>query len=201
MRAAAALAIALALGACAATPPPVDLSGAWPARAGDYDEITAAWTRRAVLRGHFQQTLEVIGTFRSPPWQAAAAARSARARGSSPEAAVEAARAADATADYEIALVVTTYDRAENDLDRGARSIWKLALVDAGGTETPPSSIVRDRRPPEVLRAELPEVGDFAEVYLVRFPRTAAALGPEVPSVTLRMWSARGAVSLVWKAR
>lgn len=197
-RAAALLACALA--ACAAAPPPVDLSGAWPARAGDYDDVTAAWTRRATLRGHFQQTLELVATFRSPEWRAAAAARSARMRGAAPDAAVAAARPAD-DAGYEIALVVTTYDRAENDLDRGDRSIWRLALVDASGVETPPTSVVRDRRPPEVIRAELPALGDFSEAYVATFPRSAAVFGPGASTVKLRMWSSRGGVQVEWKAR
>lgn len=190
------LAGALASAGCAAAPPPVDLSGAWPAQPGDYETVTRAWTRKVILRGHFQQTLELIATFRSPQWQAAAAARSARSRGSSAEAALEEARAAEG--DYEISLVVTTYNRDENDLDRGERSIWKLALVDDKGVETPPIEIVRDRRPAEVIRAEVLEYGDFAEAYVARFPRSAAALGPDVSAVKLRMWSSRGAVQVVW---
>ena len=191
--------LAAAAAACSRTPPPVDLSGAWPTSAGDYDDVTDAWTRRAILRGHFQQTLELIATFRSPQWRAAAA-RAASVRGGSTAAAQEAARAAE-TGPYEFALVVSTYDRAENDLDRGDRSIWRVALVDDRGTETLATEIVRDKRPPEVIRAELPEFGDFANAYIARFPRTAAILGPGVSAVTLRMWSSRGAVQLIWKAR
>jgi len=192
--------LACALAACAAAPPPVDLSGTWPARAGDYHDVTKEWTRRTVLRGHFQQTLELIATFRSPPWRAAAAAREASARGAT-DGTVESLARAAAEGDYEISLVVTTYDRAENDLDRGARSSWKLALVDEQGTETPPIEVVRDRRPPDVIRAEVPEFGDFATAYVARFPRSAAALGPDAKRIKLRMWSSRGAVQLVWNAR
>lgn len=192
-----ALLAAMAAG-CSRPPPPVDLSGAWPATPGELAEVRDAWTRRAVLRGDFHQALEVYATFLAPPWHAAAAAREARARGATYQ--PEAAQAA-AGADYQIRLVVTTHDRNENDLDRGERSVWRLALVDARGVETPASGIVRDKRPREVIAAELPHLGDFAEVYTATFPRAAAVLGPDVQAVTLRMWSARGAVALTWRAR
>ena len=69
------------LAACARTPGPVDLTGAWPAQAGDYDDVNRAWTRRATLRADFSQMLEVIATFHAPPWHAARAARETRQRG------------------------------------------------------------------------------------------------------------------------
>jgi hypothetical protein len=97
---------------CSRPPPPVDLSGAWPATPGELAEVRDAWTRRAVLRGDFHQALEVYATFLAPPWHAAAAAREARARGATYQ--PEAAQAA-AGADYQIRLVVTTHDRNEND--------------------------------------------------------------------------------------
>ncbi|HVK76074.1 MAG TPA: hypothetical protein VM734_22265, partial [Kofleriaceae bacterium] len=65
---------------------------------------------------------------------------------------------------------------------------------------TAPIEIVRDRRPLEVLRAELPEVTEFAKVYIATFPRSANVLRPDARAVTLKMWSSRGGVALVWKA-
>lgn len=187
----------LVVAACARPPGPVDLSGTWPAQPGDYDAVNRAWTRRAILRADYSQLLELYATFRAPPWHAARAARDARQRGG-PGDVIAAAARTDAEGELEFALVVTTHDRAENDLDRGARSVWRLALVDERGVETAPSAIVRDKRPPAVLRAELPEFGDFAVAYRVRFPRAAMALGPDVRTVTLKMWGARGAVALRW---
>jgi hypothetical protein len=195
----AALALALCFG-CASTPAPVDLSGQWPARADSYVDANDAWTRRAVLRADFSQVLEVIATFHAPPWHAARAQREASLRGGATEPVLAAARTA-ADGDYEFALVVTTHDRAENDLDRGDRSVWRLALVDTRGTEVAPVAIERDKRPPAVLRAELPEYGDFAVAYRVRFPRAAAVLGPDATAVVLKMWSSRGAVALTWRGR
>ena len=79
-----ALALVLALGglgsgACARPPGPVDLSGAWPAQADDYDAVNRAWTRRATLRADYSLALEVYATFHAPPWHAARAAQIGRA--------------------------------------------------------------------------------------------------------------------------
>ncbi len=197
-----ALAAATAVAACGSTPGPVPLSASWPERSGEYEDVTAAWTRRAVLRGQYQQVLELYGTFRSPTWRAAYAEREARIRkveGAARDALFAKAKLA-AEGDYEIALVVTTYDRTENDLQRGDRSVWRLALVDDKGIETPPSSIVRDKRPLEVLKVELPEVNEFAEVYVATFPRSANVLRDDARRMTFKMWSPRGGVELAWLA-
>lgn len=188
---------------CAAAPPPVALSDSWPSQAGDYDDVNQAWTRTATMRGEYQQALEVHATFRSPEWRLAHASREARIRnleGPARDALLTEARTA-ADGDYEVTLVVTTYDRSENDLHRGDRSVWKLALVDDTGVETAPAKVTRDRRPPEILRAELTKLGDFAEVYVARFPRTSGILHAGARKFALKMWSAKGGVELTWLAR
>lgn len=196
-------ALGLAVTGCAGGPGPVTLSETWPDRAGDYDDVNEAWTRSATLRGEYQEALEVHATFRSPEWRAAHASREASIRkldGAGRDALFAAARTA-AAGDYEVALVVTTYDRSENDLHRGERSVWRLALVDDGGVETPPVKVVRDRRPIGILRAELPKLGDFAQVYVASFPRTSAVLRDGARKVALKMWSVKGGVELVWLSR
>lgn len=205
MRSVAALAMvaALALGAaCTPAPRAVALTETWPSQPGTYDEVNRAWTRSATLRGSYQQVLQVHATFHAPEWRAAHAGREAAIRklaGPAREALYTAARTA-AAGDYEVALVVTTYDRSENDLHRGERSVWRVALVDDAGVETTPLAIVRDRRPIEVLRAELAELGDFAEVYVARFPRAAAVLRDGARRMALKISSPRGGVELVWAA-
>jgi hypothetical protein len=201
----AALALALAVGgaSCGAAPAPLKLTDAWPSRAGDFEATNKAWTRKAVLRGEYQQALELFATFHSPEWRAARAAEDVKMRGlsgSSADAVFAAAKVA-AEGDYEFTLIMTTYERSENDLHHGDRSVWRLVLVDDAGHETPPSKIVKDKRPPEILRAELPVLGDFATVYTATFPRTAGVLHEGAQRVSLRMWSARGAVELVWAAQ
>ena len=200
------LALGLGLAGCGAVGHhPVDLAGAWPeptAPRQPFAKVDRAWTRRAVLRAGFQQVLDVHATLRSPAWRAAWAEREIRVRGLPATEAdgVRAAARAAADGDYELTLVVVTYDRAENDLDRGLRSIWRLALIDDAGHETTASEVIRDRRPTDVLRTEVATYGDFAEVYVARFPKAAAVLHPGARRARLKLSSTRGRVILTWHA-
>jgi len=192
----------LVMAGCARGPGPVPLTDTWPDRPGDLEQVNRAWTRHGTLRGQYQMVLDVHAVFRSPSWWAAHAARQARIRkldDAGRTALLDEAREA-AAGDYQVALVVTTYDRRENDLDRGDRSIWRLRLVDDAGVETAPSQVKRDRRPVGVLRAELGPMSDFARVYQVHFPRSAGVLHDGARRVTLKMWSEHGGVELVWHA-
>ena len=199
----AALALALvALAACGPPAPPVRTTGEWPTELGDYRAVTVAWTRRAVLRGQYQEVLELVATFKSPDWRAAHAAREADYRGLNSDA--RAQRMAQAKADwegpYEVQMMVTTWDRRENDLDKGKRSVWHVVLVDDAGNEIEPLEIVKDKRPAFTVRAEFPGLGDFATAYVARFPRTTPLFGRDIRAVRLRMSSERGGVELVWSS-
>lgn len=201
----AAIGLALALAssaACGSTPPRVALTNDWPAAPGDYDDVVDTWTRTNVLRGAYQEVLELAGTLKSPAWRAANAAREADNRGLAGDARAQHMLAAQAEADgpYEIELMVTTWDRRENDLDRGKRSVWRVVLLGSDGQEIEPLEIVKDRRPAFQLRAQYPAYGDFAVAYVLRFAREANVLGPGVSQVRLRMSSVRGGVDLVWAA-
>jgi hypothetical protein len=208
IRTAAALAAFLALAAgCGGGPAatgPVSLAGTWPEHTDDYRQVTERWTRRAVLRTATEQVLDVFATFKSPEWHAAHAAHLAETERLAPRARAERmARAREAAIQepYELALLVTTHDRRENDLDKGARASWRLTLIDGQGNALEPVSVQRDRRPRGVIAAELPYLGDFAVPYVVRFPRDLALLGPDAQQIVLRMSSPRGAVELVWQNR
>jgi hypothetical protein len=197
-----AVTFAIAVGACASAPPPVKLVEDWPAQAGNYDETTEAWTRKTSLRGQYQEVLELAATFKSPEWRAARAARDAsyrRLEGAARDAFIGLAKA-DAAGPYEIELMVTTWDRRENDLDRGDRSVWRVVLVDEKGNEIPPLEIIKDRRPAFTVRADFPALGDFATPYIARFPRTTPLLGPGVKSLRLRLFGVRGGDEVVWNA-
>lgn len=189
--------------ACGASDPRVSLGGQWPDRVGDYEDVTRAWTRRAQMRTHYQEALDVSATFKSPEWRAAHAVRDAEVRGlSGParDARMTQARA-ESEGPYEIELLVTTWDRRENDLDRGARSVWRVRMLDEQGREIEPLEIVKDRRPAFVVRSEFPDFGDFATAYIVRFPREQPLLGPGVQRLRLHMSNARGGVQLEWHGR
>jgi hypothetical protein len=195
-------ALVLVVIGCGATAPRVPLEDAWPSSAGDYEDVTARWTRRTEIQTSYQQVLELSATFKSPEWRAAHAARDASHRGLAGEARNQ--RLAQAQAEmagpYEFELMVTTWDRRENDLDRGARSVWKVRLVDEAGNEIEPIEIVKDKRPAFTVRADYPMFGDFATAYIARFPRDKPILGPGVRKVELRMSSPRGGVKLLWEA-
>ncbi len=192
----------LVVAACAGVDPHVRLTEEWPAKVDDYTDVTAAWTRTTSMRGPYQQALRVSATFKSPAWREAHAIKDADARQLVGDA--RAQRMAQAQAEvagpYEVELLVTTWDRAENDLDRGKKSVWHVALIDETDHEIEPLEVVRDKRPPFIVRSEFPALEDFAIPYLVRFPRTTPVLGEGIHRLRLRMSSERGGVELVWLA-
>lgn len=193
--------------ACAGAPPPVRLSDQWPAEAGDYREVTRKWTRSSRTiegpdqRGRtFEQTLEVVATFKSPEWRAAYVKSRAGHHKLPPGevAALTASEKADAAQNYEVMLLVSTYDRRLNELQKGKRSVWRVALVDGAGTEILASEIRRDRRPRSEIAAEFPDLDDFHQPYIARFPRTVDLLRPGVHRFSLKVTSAQTGVELVW---
>jgi hypothetical protein len=187
--------------ACGSAPPHVRLTDAWPDKTGDYLEVTNDWTRVTTLRGQYQEVLQLAATFKAPDWRAAHAARDAEHRGLTGEARDQ--RLAQAKAEmagpWEVELMVTTWDRRENDLDRGKKSVWRVVLVDEQGKEIEPLEIIKDKRPAFTVRAEFPAFGDFATAYVARFARTTPVLGAGVHAVRLRMSSERGGVELSWE--
>ena len=191
------------LAACGGVEPTVRLADDWPASvSGDYEDVTERWTRHARMRGTYQEALEVAATFRSPEWRAARADKDADARGLEGEARAQrlAQARAEAAGPYEFQVMIVTWDRRESDLDRGAKSVWRVRLLDEQGFEIEPLEIIKDKRPPFIIREEFPAFGDFATAYLVRFPRTKPLLGPDVRQLRMRVSSSRGGVSLIWRA-
>jgi hypothetical protein len=198
------LVFAIALVACGSAPPPVHLTEDWPTQVNPdrYEDVTAAWTRTAEIRGQYQEVLDLAATFKSPEWRAVHAARDAEFRGLIGEQRNQ--RLAQAQAEmagpYEVELMVTTWDRHENDLDRGKKSVWHVVLIDEQGKEIEPIEVVRDRRPTFTLRSQFPALGDFAVAYVARFPRTEPLLGPSVRVLRLRISGERGGVEVAWVA-
>jgi hypothetical protein len=188
--------------ACGAASRPVRLTEDWPAAVRDYRDVVSDWTRKAKLRVDYQEACELAATLKSAEWRAAHAIHDAELRGLTGEARAQviAEARAEVAGPYELELMVTTWDRRENDLDRGKKSVWRVVLIDETGHEIEPLEIVKDRRPAFVVRAEFPALGDFAIPYIARFPRTAAIFGPSVKQVRLRMSSPRGGLEVVWQA-
>jgi len=193
----------LLVAACGSTTTRKPLTSEWPRTdVSDYEDITEDWTRKATLRGSYQEVVELAATLKSPEWRAAHAARDADHRGLTGAARAQRLAQAQAESDgpFEMELMVSTWDRRENDLDRGKRASWRVMLLDANGMEIAPLEIVKDRRPAYVIRTEFPAFGDFAQPYIVRFPREANVLGPNVKQVRLRLSSERGGVEVTWDA-
>ena len=186
--------------ACGASEPRVHLTEEWPSKVDDYDDVVDKWTRKGVLRGGYQEVIELAATLKTPEWRAAFAARDADNRGLQGAAREQLLAQAQAAAGgpYELQIMVTTWDRRDNDLDRGAKSVWKIVLLDEQGMEVAPLEVVKDKRPAFVVRAEYPDLGDFAQSYVARFPREAKILGPGVKKVRLRISSSRGGLELAW---
>ena len=197
-----ALGLAALSAACVATQPMVRLTEDWPAAPRAYPEVVAEWTRKAELRADYQEVCELTATLKSPDWRAAHAAQDADHRGLVGDARAQhiTQARADAAGPYELEVMVTTWDRRENDLDRGKKSVWRVVLIDETGHEIEPLEIVKDRRPSFVVRAEFPALGDFATPYVARFPRTPAVLGPSIHELKLRISGERGGVEVAWNA-
>lgn len=189
--------------ACTPKPNPVVLSEAWPQSPGKYHQVHSDWTRRAVLRQVDEEILEVYATFKSPAWRAAYIAHTGATR-KLPEVEQKTLREEHgkvAAEFHEVHLLVTTWDRKENDLQKGAKSVWRLSLRDDQGGEVEPESVTRDKRPQFIVQAEYPDMGDFATAYIVRFPHTIDVLRQGAKQFSLVMSSSRGAVELVWQGR
>jgi hypothetical protein len=201
MKVALAIATVLLLAGCPKPAPAPTLDGTWPSAAGDYSTVSETWTREGKLRRDYQLVAEVSATIKAPPWRAAYVERQTRALrlGNAARAELDAAQRQADTEAYEVVVILTTWDRRENDLDRGERSVWRLVMVDAEGNEIEPVEIKRDRRPEYVVRAEFPDFGDFSRAYVVKFPRDARLLGQGVDKVALRLSSSRGGIELTWQ--
>ena len=163
-----------------------------------YQRTTNEWTRQTTLDGGYQQVLQLAAVYKSSAWRAAHAAKDADARGLAGDARNQ--RLAQATADaagpIEIELLVTTWDRRENDLEKGKKSNWRIRMLDAAGAEIEPMELIKDKRPLLTLRAEYPAMGDFATAYIVRFKRPATP----IDQLRLRMSGERGGVEVAWPA-
>lgn len=205
MRSIAAIAIALSLVGGGCTPKPVNvvLTEQWPDRPGEWEKVRRAWTRHGRIMSGWDLVLNLHATFKSPEWRTAYVAQRTKLQHLRPkdrQALIERHKAEEKQF-YELELLISTYDRSENDLARGKRSMWSIWLIDGFGKQVEPISIKKDKRPRGVIREYFPNFDDFDEAYVVRFPRTIDVLHPGAKQFSLRMASAHGAVEVVWKEK
>ena len=195
------LGLLLAAG-CAHAPAPVPLTATWPTSADDYDAVTTAWTRDASLRNGYQETARIDATFKSPTWRMANVERNAKLQGLGDADRAELLQRAHDDDDkfYEVEIVLTTWERRMNDLDRGAKSVWQISLFDDQGHRVVATKIDRDHRPKQAIAAEFPASNDFSQAYVAYFPKLIAVLGPSTHQVRLRASSPLGALDVSWDA-
>ena len=162
-----------------------------------YEKVTANWTRKGEMRERYQEALTVAVTFKSLEWREEFARKNARNRGLDGAALAQsvAQAKADDAGPLEFQMIVVTWDRRENDLDRGKKSVWRIRLLDEAGMEVEPLEIIRDKRPDYIIRAEFPAMVNFAKAYVVRFPRDKIT---NLANLKMHMSSPRGGVRLVW---
>ena len=193
--------VALMLASCASQSRKVTFSESWPSQVRPYDKVTKAWTRRGLLRASLaeqgSQLLEFYATFLSTEWRAAFVQRQAELQTLSQPSqdSLEQEQRKAAAEHHQIQLLVSTYHSQHNDLHR-ERSIWRVVLVDSSGREIPASSIEKDRRPRQLIAAEFPKFGDFAEAYRVSFPHSKEILSSG--SFSLRISSSLGTSEVSW---
>lgn len=163
-----------------------------------YQRTTQEWTRKAKVRSLYQEAMQLAAVYKSPAWRLAHAEKDAEARGLAGAARDQrlAQAQTDAAGPIELELIVTTWDRRENDLERGEKSAWRVRLLDDSGAEIAPLEIVKDKRPMLTLRAEFPAMGDFSTAYIARFPKKG-----DPQTIRLRVSGERGGVTLEWPAR
>ena len=198
--------LALALGCGTAAPQPVDLSPNWPSQAPDLEAATTNWTRTDRVIAGLAEDVELIAeldaTFKSPAWRTALVEREGK-RGKLTRAEIDAKLAEQkkaASEHHEFTLLLTTHDRRINDLSKGKRSVWKLRLRNSEGVEVAPLEVKKDRRPRSEIASEFPHLGDFDQIYLVKFPGDHPILGAG-DRFALKMWSGRGSVELTWSSK
>jgi hypothetical protein len=163
-----------------------------------YQRTTSQHTRQTTLGVGYQQVLQLAAVYKSTVWRSAHAEKDADSRGLTGDARTQriAQAQADAAGPLEFELLVTTWDRRENDLDRGKKALWKVRMLDDAGAEIEPIEVIKDKRPMLTLRSEFPAMGDFATAYVVRFKRPTTP----VSQLRLRMSSERGGVEVAWPA-
>ncbi len=197
-----AAALAVVAVACSSLPPafpftapqpqPTPEEGAW-ARARD------RFTASAKLYDGLSTRAFVSAVYQAPEVRETRVARLAVWKNLAPQErdAMLAAERDEAAQFDDFIVSFFTADRADNDLD-AQRSVWRLAVAVQGEGEAEPAK-VEGVRTDATLRTLYPTIGDFDQVYRVRFPRWAAGALTD-RRFELRMASARGKLDLAFPA-
>jgi hypothetical protein len=202
------VAVLLVVAGCAGAPQTVPLAGGWPPKVSGYDAAYERWTRRGADYSELLQTLSVSATLQAPDFRAAYAAERSRRLSLTPEEQARLVEAEHAAGDqiWEVQLLMATARPDWNDLRKYDKhvSMWRLALVADDGREVAPLSVREDKRVRGEIEGWFPDLTNFFQPYIVRFPKNAAdgrpLVGPGTKHLMFRIDGSRGRVQLVWDA-
>jgi hypothetical protein len=206
IRTAFALALAVGAASCAGTPAHVSLEEPrkWP-RADDYVDELKRWTRYGHVRNDFDESLDVSATMRSAEFRAAYAEKWIDVyrvgRGDAERLRMELLNDGADTLEFHVETSAHNYSLNEF----GAKSAWRVSVLDDRGREV----TTHDVRPPkdkrEVIAAFYPYASLFSRSWRFRFPRLlpdgSPLVTPETRSLTLRFAGPDGWTDLVWLLR
>jgi hypothetical protein len=169
----------------------------------DYEKYLKRWTRHGHVIHDFDDALDVNATLRSPEFRSAYAAKYLEDYKIVPESRerVRGEIMSDGADSYEFHVETQTHDYDINDLS-GAKTVWRVTLIDDQGHELPPSQIVAGKVRREVDMAFYPYATIFSRGWRLRFPRARSdgtpLVGSDTKSLTLRFAGPVGVVDLVW---
>lgn len=180
---------------------PATFSEDWPSSPRPYGDVYADWTRKGRIVSDYDRILTVSATFKSTEWRAAYVARRGAAE-RLPQAErndLAKRQLAESQERFELQLLVNTYRREDNDLQKNQRSRWRIVLVDEQGNQIEPTEIRRDRRARGDLLNLFPDLDPQDEAYIASFPRSSSLLSQS--KFSLLIASLEGSVELTWNRR
>jgi hypothetical protein len=199
---AATVALLCALSGCAGAPEVFEpLLPSPQLTAQDYEELLARWTRRVEVYDRLDTVFFAHATFHAPAFRRAFMLRHLNVYGPGSE---EAGRLTltrpEAEESLEFFFSVSMPSDRWNDFDRPG-SIWRVTLV--SDTGEPVDAKVERVKVNANLRVIYPYISDFARTYSLRFPLHTASgapvIGEATRQLTLRIQSALGVGTMVWK--
>jgi hypothetical protein len=189
--------------ACA-KPGPVSLNDATQSfTRKDYADQLKKWTRNGHVIYDFDEAMNVDATLRSPEFRSAYAAKYLEDYQIVPEnrERIRGEILSDGADSFEFHVETATHDYDINDLT-GARTVWRVTLIDAAGHEVKPSTITPDKSKRPLEMEFYPYATQFSRGWRLRFPRALADGTPLVggnDKLTLRFAGPPGVVDLVWQ--
>lgn len=199
------LALALSLAACASHPIRLE-TGPRAVTPEDYEDIYDAWTRNAddFQWGGLNDVLRVTATFESWEFRWAYVVRYASDHALEGDTRNNLLRASlDDSQEHHRFFITISGEVFEEQNLTGARSAWRVVLVDEDGRQAEPIAIERVRRPSAAERTYFPSISSHRQAFRLIFPARRSDGTPVIPEgaevVTLRFAGALGQLDVRWE--